>query len=115
MNQIDIGNDKNYKDTTQEYLDDEINRISETIIDKIENISNVNRNYYSNKNNETDSYSEEKEYKAFENDINDIVFGETVSGRNIDTEGIENAVGMFINTIPVRIRPESTPNLRAEK
>ena len=41
---------------------------------------------------------------GFENDMNDVVFGETVSGRNIDTEGIENAVGMFINTIPVRIK-----------
>lgn len=73
MNQIDIGNDKIYKDKTQEYLDDEINRINETIINKIENISNVNRNYYSNKNNEPDRYSEEKEYKAFENDLNNAI------------------------------------------
>ncbi len=32
----------------------------------------------------------------------DVVFGITVSGRNIKLRGIENTVGLFINTIPVR-------------
>ncbi|WP_306359970.1 non-ribosomal peptide synthetase [Nocardia sp. CC227C] len=34
----------------------------------------------------------------------DIVFGTTVSGRPAELAGIENMVGLFINTIPVRIR-----------
>ncbi len=41
---------------------------------------------------------------GFENDLSDIVFGETVSGRNINAVDIESSVGMFINTIPVRIK-----------
>ena len=44
---------------------------------------------------------------GFENDGADILFGETVSGRNINAEGVEKAVGMFINTIPVRIKWEA--------
>ncbi len=34
---------------------------------------------------------------------NDVVFGKVVSGRNIDISGIEETVGLFINTIPVRL------------
>ncbi|MET8683179.1 amino acid adenylation domain-containing protein [Streptomyces sp. NPDC004732] len=34
----------------------------------------------------------------------DIVFGTTVSGRPADLPGSESAVGMFINTVPVRAR-----------
>lgn len=33
---------------------------------------------------------------------NDVVFGKVVSGRNAQIKGIENIVGLFINTIPVR-------------
>ncbi|WP_091820744.1 non-ribosomal peptide synthetase [Butyrivibrio sp. ob235] len=44
---------------------------------------------------------------GFENDMKDIVFGETVSGRNINAKGIEDAVGMLINTIPTRIKWEA--------
>lgn len=33
----------------------------------------------------------------------DVVFGMTVSGRNQDVKQIENLVGLFINTIPLRI------------
>lgn len=33
----------------------------------------------------------------------DVVFGKVVSGRNADILGIESAVGLFINTIPVRV------------
>jgi amino acid adenylation domain-containing protein len=34
----------------------------------------------------------------------DIVFGITVSGRNADVPGIEEMIGMFINTVPLRVR-----------
>jgi amino acid adenylation domain-containing protein/non-ribosomal peptide synthase protein (TIGR01720 family) len=34
----------------------------------------------------------------------DIVFGKVVSGRNIDLPYIENSVGLYINTIPVRVK-----------
>ncbi|MFD5842895.1 non-ribosomal peptide synthetase [Streptomyces chartreusis] len=38
----------------------------------------------------------------------DVVFGSTVSGRDADVPGIEDMVGLFINTIPVRTRWSST-------
>ncbi|MEU9252739.1 amino acid adenylation domain-containing protein [Streptomyces sp. NPDC048270] len=40
----------------------------------------------------------------------DLVFGSTVSGRDADVPGIEDMVGLFINTIPVRARwsPDTT-------
>ncbi|HWG91861.1 MAG TPA: amino acid adenylation domain-containing protein, partial [Candidatus Thermoplasmatota archaeon] len=34
----------------------------------------------------------------------DVVFGTTVSGRPADLEGVEGMVGLFINTVPVRVR-----------
>ncbi|WP_236789556.1 non-ribosomal peptide synthetase [Amycolatopsis sp. GM8] len=34
----------------------------------------------------------------------DLTFGATVSGRSADVPGVESMVGMFINTVPVRIR-----------
>ena len=34
---------------------------------------------------------------------NDVVFGKVVSGRNADIPGIENMIGLFINTIPIRV------------
>ncbi|HMQ69064.1 MAG TPA: amino acid adenylation domain-containing protein [Ignavibacteria bacterium] len=34
----------------------------------------------------------------------DVIFGGTVSGRNPELKGIEKMVGMFINTLPVRIK-----------
>ncbi|MEU6585622.1 amino acid adenylation domain-containing protein [Nocardia sp. NPDC046763] len=37
-------------------------------------------------------------------DRDDILFGTTVSGRPAELAGVENIVGLFINTIPVRIR-----------
>lgn len=40
----------------------------------------------------------------FENNISDVVFGKTVSGREAKIPGIENTVGMMINTIPVRVK-----------
>jgi len=38
------------------------------------------------------------------NGVGDVVFGAVVSGRPSEIEGIETMVGLFINTIPVRIR-----------
>ncbi|MCG8313833.1 MAG: amino acid adenylation domain-containing protein, partial [Pseudomonadales bacterium] len=37
-------------------------------------------------------------------DEEDIVFGTTVSGRPADLTGVENIVGLFINTLPLRIQ-----------
>ncbi len=37
---------------------------------------------------------------------NDVVFGTTVSGRTPEIKGIENIVGLFINTIPFRIKAD---------
>lgn len=41
------------------------------------------------------------------NDSNDVVFGSVVSGRPPELSGVEKAVGLFINTIPVRIKGSS--------
>jgi amino acid adenylation domain-containing protein len=41
------------------------------------------------------------------NDRNDVVFGVTVSGRPPQIEGVERMVGLFINTIPLRVQIES--------
>ena len=38
---------------------------------------------------------------------NDVVYGKVVSGRNADIPGIEDIVGLFINTIPVRVVTET--------
>src|SRR5699024_11030745 len=41
---------------------------------------------------------------------NDIVYGYVVSGRNPDLEGVENILGLFINTIPLSVSmKEDTP------
>ncbi|MFJ5296286.1 amino acid adenylation domain-containing protein [Pseudomonas sp. NPDC088368] len=37
-------------------------------------------------------------------DRDDVVFGVTVAGRPTELEGIEGALGLFINTLPLRIR-----------
>jgi iturin family lipopeptide synthetase B len=37
---------------------------------------------------------------------NDVVFGTVISGRPSELDGVESIVGLFINTIPVRIRFE---------
>ena len=41
---------------------------------------------------------------GFESGVENVVFAETLSGRNADIAGIESAVGIFIHTIPVCIR-----------
>ncbi|KAB2345061.1 non-ribosomal peptide synthetase, partial [Actinomadura rudentiformis] len=35
---------------------------------------------------------------------NDVVFGSTVSGRPAELPGVEQMIGLFINTLPVRVR-----------
>jgi non-ribosomal peptide synthetase component F len=42
----------------------------------------------------------------------DVVFGTTVSGRPPEISGIEQMVGLFVNTIPVRVRTRSDDSLR---
>ncbi|MFE9674320.1 amino acid adenylation domain-containing protein [Streptomyces sp. NPDC006259] len=42
----------------------------------------------------------------------DVVFGSTVSGRDMDVPGIEDMVGLFINTVPVRARWAGTTTAR---
>ncbi|OKI02071.1 hypothetical protein A6A06_13330 [Streptomyces sp. CB02923] len=41
----------------------------------------------------------------------DVVFGTTTSGRPPDVPDVENMVGMFINTLPVRVRWEARESL----
>lgn len=38
------------------------------------------------------------------NNTTDVVFGVTVSGRPADMDGMEDLLGLFINTLPIRIR-----------
>ncbi|MBX6388466.1 MAG: amino acid adenylation domain-containing protein, partial [Frankia sp.] len=38
----------------------------------------------------------------------DVVFGTTVAGRSADVDGIESMVGLFVNTVPVRVRWSAT-------
>ncbi|HLL46198.1 MAG TPA: condensation domain-containing protein, partial [Longimicrobiaceae bacterium] len=42
----------------------------------------------------------------------DVVFGATVSGRPAELAGVEETVGLFINTLPVRVRPAGGATLR---
>ncbi|MCB5953934.1 non-ribosomal peptide synthetase [Enterococcus sp. CWB-B31] len=42
------------------------------------------------------------------NHTGDVVFGKMVSGRNMPLNGIEQAVGLFINAIPVRVKNKET-------
>ncbi|MBO7564183.1 MAG: amino acid adenylation domain-containing protein, partial [Clostridiales bacterium] len=37
----------------------------------------------------------------------DVVFGKVVSGRNANIAGIEDMVGLFVNTIPVRVKADA--------
>ena len=37
----------------------------------------------------------------------DVVFGVTISGRPSDLDGVEDMIGMFLNTLPMRLRPPS--------
>lgn len=42
---------------------------------------------------------------------NDVVFGKIVSGRTAKVHGIENAVGFFINTVPVRVETKEEESI----
>jgi amino acid adenylation domain-containing protein len=42
----------------------------------------------------------------------EVVSGATVAGRPAQVEGVEDAVGLFINTLPVRVEVENTQPLR---
>ncbi|NOQ72038.1 MAG: amino acid adenylation domain-containing protein, partial [Crocinitomix sp.] len=42
------------------------------------------------------------------NNTNDVIFGAVVSGRPGELQGVENMIGLFINTIPVRIKYEES-------
>ncbi|MET0396637.1 MAG: non-ribosomal peptide synthase/polyketide synthase [Longimicrobiaceae bacterium] len=42
----------------------------------------------------------------------EVVFGTTVAGRPAELEGVEEMVGLFINTLPVRARVEGAATLR---
>ena len=46
------------------------------------------------------------------NNTNDVVFGSVVSGRPAELFGVEHMVGLFINTIPVRISYEGGSSVR---
>jgi amino acid adenylation domain-containing protein/non-ribosomal peptide synthase protein (TIGR01720 family) len=48
------------------------------------------------------------------NNTNDVVFGSVVSGRPAELEGIENMVGLFINTIPVRVNTAQDESFDAQ-
>ncbi|MFF9690338.1 amino acid adenylation domain-containing protein [Streptomyces sp. NPDC014623] len=43
----------------------------------------------------------------------DVVFGTTVSGRPPEIPGVESMIGLFINTVPVRLRPAPGETLAA--
>ncbi len=47
------------------------------------------------------------------NNTNDVVFGSVVSGRGAELEGIEEMVGLFINTVPVRVKSEGSMSFTA--
>lgn len=41
----------------------------------------------------------------------DVVFGRVVSGRNVPIKGIERVVGLFLNTVPVRVKCEKNETI----
>ncbi|WP_020496657.1 non-ribosomal peptide synthetase [Sciscionella marina] len=43
----------------------------------------------------------------------DVLFGATVSGRPAELPGVESMIGLFINTVPVRVRPGAADSFRA--
>ncbi|EPR07806.1 non-ribosomal peptide synthase/polyketide synthase [Ruminiclostridium papyrosolvens] len=46
------------------------------------------------------------------NRTNDVVFGKVVSGRNADLKGINETVGLFINSIPARIKADDNISVK---
>ena len=47
------------------------------------------------------------------NNSRDVVFGTTVSGRTHRLKGINNIVGLFINTLPLRIHTDSNDSVQS--
>jgi mycobactin peptide synthetase MbtF len=47
-------------------------------------------------------------------DRSDVVFGVTVSGRPGELTGVETMVGLFINTVPLRVRLDPTAHVGAQ-
>ncbi|GFN29878.1 non-ribosomal peptide synthetase [Paenibacillus xylaniclasticus] len=47
------------------------------------------------------------------NRLDDVVFGTVISGRPTEIAGIESMIGLFINTVPVRIK--STANMKVSE
>lgn len=45
------------------------------------------------------------------NNSKDVLFGTTISGRTADIKGIENMIGLFINTIPLRVGSEKNDTI----
>ncbi len=45
------------------------------------------------------------------NNSRDVVFGKVVSGRNAELKGIEKMVGLFINTVPFRVKCDETTRI----
>jgi tyrocidine synthetase-3 len=45
------------------------------------------------------------------NNSEDVIFGTTVSGRSVKMQGIEEIVGLFINTIPLRVQTFSNEKI----
>ncbi|WP_261379892.1 amino acid adenylation domain-containing protein [Rhodococcus rhodochrous] len=43
----------------------------------------------------------------------DVVFGSTVSGRPAEVDGVEEMIGLFVNTVPVRVRLDPYETLTA--
>ncbi|MCL2427253.1 MAG: amino acid adenylation domain-containing protein, partial [Oscillospiraceae bacterium] len=46
------------------------------------------------------------------NQCEDVVFGKVVSGRNVPIKGVDSIVGLFINTVPMRIQVAATSTIR---
>lgn len=46
------------------------------------------------------------------NRTEDVVFGKVVSGRNVKVDRIEDMIGLFINTIPVRVKTEKNETFK---
>lgn len=47
-------------------------------------------------------------------DRNDVVFGVTVSGRPAELSGVETMIGLFINTVPLRVRLDADVEVGAQ-
>ncbi|NOQ24119.1 MAG: amino acid adenylation domain-containing protein [Bacteroidales bacterium] len=49
---------------------------------------------------------------SFYNNISDVVFGLVVSGRSSEISGVENILGLFMNTIPVRVKYDENKSFK---